>query len=88
VAGAEVGGSQAPGSVGRLLSCSAATTRPALALTCSAMTVDPRMSLARDWTTMPCGGTVIPISEPASRGMPSVRALTCTSAGWLSTFIR
>jgi hypothetical protein len=70
------------------LSLTAATTWPALACTCSPIAREPRTRVARDCITMPCAGTLIPVSTPVCSGPVSVTTSTSTVAAWLSVFIR
>ena len=65
-----------------------ATTRPALVRTCRPSTREPCTTLASDWTSMPCGGTEMPVSVLPSTGPLSVNRSTSASAGELSAFIR
>src|SRR5215469_5016246 len=90
-AGAGNGGSQPPAWPANLLSRTAATTWPTVVLTFSAMMPEPCSRPSSDWTTMPCGGTVMPLSALPSTGGPlaaSVTAWTCASAGVLPVFVR
>ena len=59
-----------------------------LVRTCSDTDREFRSAGPSDWTTMLCGGTVIPVSVVSCSGPASVKMSTATSAGWLLTFIR
>jgi hypothetical protein len=72
----------------RVLSSTAATTWPTLVRTCSTAARDPRSSVVRDWTTMLCGATVMPVSGVLCSGPASVKASTFASAVWLPAFTR
>ncbi len=87
MAGAWAGGSHAP-SPAPVLSWTAAATWPTLVRTCRVTDRELRSTGARDWTIIPCGGTVIPLSVVCCSGPASVNMSTFASAGWLPGFIR
>ena len=87
LAGAWAGGSQVPWPP-PVLSWTAAATWPTLVRTCSEMARELRSVPASDWTIMPCGGTLIPVSVVSCSGPASVEMSTATSATWLPAFIR
>src|SRR5919204_3153897 len=66
----------------------AAATRPMLVCTSTASTLDPCAAADRDWVTVWCGGTLIPLSFPTRGWPPSVVTLTSTLAACGSMFIR
>src|SRR6516225_2912626 len=87
VPGAPDTGSQAPACPERV-SRTAATTCPTLVRTRRATTRVPCSILSRDWRTMLCGATAMPVSVLPCSGPASVNAWTVASAGCPLTFIR
>ena len=85
--GAWAAGSHAPSPV-PVLSWTAAATWPTLVRTCRASDRELRSTGASDWTIIPCGGTVIPLSVVSCSGPASVKMSTFASAAWLLAFIR
>ncbi len=88
MAGGADAGSQAPVRAEPVNCSTAATTCPTLVRMCRAMARAPRSILPRDWTTMACGATEMPVSVLPTRGPASVKAWTLTSADSLPGFMR